>query len=120
VAAKRAVVLNTWGLVCGWEADAANVHDRRFHGLMRRFEEDMIVLTDQGFVASSGNPATMKPVKKGTWNERMRVETFYAMLTVVCHSKNMTHRVCEYFCMRFAFLVALSKFSGPVGRPAPG
>jgi hypothetical protein len=31
-------VLNTWGLVCGWDADAANVHDRRFHGLMRRFE----------------------------------------------------------------------------------
>ena len=107
VGAKLAVVLNKWGLVCGWDVDAANVHDSRFHGLIRRFEGDMIVLTDQGFVAASGNPANMKPVKKGTWNDRMLVETFYSMLTVVCHSKKMTHRVWEYFCMRLAFLVAL-------------
>ena len=74
---------------------------------MHRFEEGMIVLTDQGFVASSGNPTNMKPVKKGTWNERMLVEIFYSMLTVVSHSKKMAHRAWEYFCMRLAFLVAL-------------
>jgi hypothetical protein len=100
-------VLTKWGVVCGWEADAANVHDSRFHGLIRRFEGHMIVLTDHGFVASSGNPANMKAVKKGPWNERLLVETFYSMLTVVCHSKKMTHRVWAYCCMRLAFLVAL-------------
>jgi hypothetical protein len=36
----------------------------------------MIVLTDHGFVSASENPATMKPVKKGTWSECMLVATF--------------------------------------------
>jgi hypothetical protein len=107
VGGKLAVVLNKWGLVCDWDADAANVHDSAFHGLIRRFEGWMIVLTDQGFVAKGGNPPNMKPVKKGTWNERMLVETFYAMLTVVCHAKKMTHRAWEYLCMHLAFLMAL-------------
>ena len=82
----------------------------------------MIVLTDHGFVSTSGNPANMKPVTKGTWNDRMLIETFYSMLTVVCHSKKMTHRVWEYFCMRLAFLTALVTIlvqCSAVGGPAP-
>ena len=51
VRAKLAVVLNTWGLVCAWDAATANVHDSAFHGLIRRFDGLMIVLTDQDFVA---------------------------------------------------------------------
>jgi hypothetical protein len=107
VGGKLAVVLNKWGLVCAWDADAANVHDRTFHGLIRRFDGLMIVLTDQGFVAKAGNPPHMKPVPKGTWNERMLVATFSSLLTVVCHAQKMTHRAWEYFCMRLAFLMAL-------------
>jgi hypothetical protein len=107
VGAKRAVVLNKWGVVCGWEADAANVHDSRVHGLIRHFDGDMSVVTDQGGVAARGHPANMKPVKNGTWNERLLVETFYSMLTGVCHSTKMTPRVWAYCCMRLAFLVAL-------------
>ena len=107
VGAKLAVVLTTWGLVCGWDAAAANVHDSAFHGLIRRFDGRMIVLTDHGFVATAGNPPNMKPVKKGTWNDRMLIETFYSLLTGVCHAKKMTHRTWEYFCMRLAFLLAL-------------
>jgi hypothetical protein len=107
VGAKLAVVLNKWGLVCGWDADAANVHDSAFHGLIRRFDGLMIVLSDQGFVAKGGNPPNMKPVTKHTWNERMVIETFFSMLTGVCHAKKMAHRAWEYFCMRLAFLLAL-------------
>jgi hypothetical protein len=107
VGAKLAVVLNKWGLVCDWDADAANVHDSAFHGLIHRFDGLMIVLTDQGFVAQGGNPPNMKPVKKGTWNDRMLIETFYSLLTGVCHAKKMTHRAWEYFCMRLAYLLAL-------------
>jgi hypothetical protein len=107
VGGKLAVVLNKWGLVCGWDAEAANVHDSTFHGLIRRFAEVMIVLTDQGFVAKEGNPPNMKPVRRGTWNERMLVETFFSMLTGICHAKKMTHRAWDYFCMRLSFLMAL-------------
>lgn len=42
VGGKLAVVLNNWGLVCGWDAAAATVHDSTFHGLLRRFEGRMM------------------------------------------------------------------------------
>jgi hypothetical protein len=83
------------------------VHDSAFHGLIRRFDGRMIVLTDHGFVAQGGNPPHMKPVPKGRWNERMLSETFFALLTGVCHAKKMTPRAWEYFCTRLAFLLAL-------------
>ena len=106
IGGKLAVVLNKWGVVSGWAADTANVHDSAFQPLVARFAEEMIVLTDANFVRAEGNPPNMKVCPRGTWNERMLVETFFAMLTSVCHCKKMLHRVWRYFTMRLAFTVA--------------
>lgn len=107
VGGKLAVVLNKWGLVCAWGADTANVHDSAFQPLIARFTEQMIVLADHLFARKEGNPPNLKVCPRGTWNDRMSVETFFAMLTLVCHTKKTLHRLWRYFTMRLAFTVAL-------------
>jgi hypothetical protein len=106
IGGKLGLVLNQWGLVCAWGADTANVHDSTFQPLVTRFAEAMVVLVDPAFARASGNPATMKVCPRGTWNDRMVVETTFSMLTLVCHLKKAAHRAWRYFTMRLAFLMA--------------
>ena len=68
----------------------------------------MIVLTDTGFHAKTGDPVNMKVCPRGTWNTRMLVETVLSMLTTVFHSKNMGHRVWAYFRARVAWTMAIN------------
>lgn len=97
VGGKLCFVLNQWGLICAWDCAPANVHDTHFQPLIAQFVDRMIVLTDTGFHAKTGDPANMKVCRRGTWNVRMLVETVLAMLTTVCHCKQMHHRVWAYF-----------------------
>jgi hypothetical protein len=106
VGGKLGFVLNQWGLVTAWECATANVHDSTFHPLVARFQEEMIVLTDTAFHAQQGDPPNMKVCPRGTWNDRMVVETVWSMLTTVCHFKKMAHRVWAYFRARLAFTLA--------------
>ena len=106
VGGKLCVVLNKFGLVCGWDAATANVHDWTFHPLIEQFDGKMIILTDTGFHAKEEDPENMKVCKRGTWNVRMLAETFLSMLTVVCHFKKMAHRVFGYFRAHLAFMMA--------------
>jgi hypothetical protein len=107
VGGKLCFVLNQWGLVCGWSCSTANVHDSSFHPTIAQFAEEMIILTDHGFYAKAGNPPNMKVCARGTWGERMLVETVLAMLTTVCHCKKMAQRVWRYFMARLAYTMAL-------------
>lgn len=106
VGGKLCFVLNKFGLIAGWVASTANVHDSEFHPLIEQFNEQMIVLTDTGFHSASGDPENMKVCQRGTWNVRMVVETVLSMLTVVCHFKRVSHRVWEYFQARLAYTMA--------------
>ena len=111
VGVKLAVVLNRKGLVAAWGCDTANVYDAAFQPLVRRFDGEMIVLTDGGFHASQergGDPPNMKVCRPKTWGERMVVETVLAMLTVVSHLKKVGHRVWRYVAARLAYTVAAS------------
>jgi hypothetical protein len=125
VGGKLCVVLNKWGLVCGWDCATANVYDTTFHPLIRRFEEEMIVVADHGFYSAKGtkeygkrrrkewaepntaNPANLVISRPNRWNARMLVETVFSMLTRVCHIKKMGHRVWRYFEAHLAYCVAL-------------
>src|SRR5437868_5782334 len=56
------LVLNKWGLVCGWECATANVHDAYFQPMIALFENEMVVLTDCGFHRQTkfgGDPSNM-------------------------------------------------------------
>ncbi len=107
VGGKLGVVLNRWGLICAWGAATANVHDSTFQPLIARFATQMIVLADENFARREGNPPNLKVCPRGTWNERMLVETTFSMLTLVCAAKKVAHRVWRYFTMRLAFTAAL-------------
>jgi hypothetical protein len=49
----------------------------------------------------------MKLCKKGTWNERMCVETALSMVTQVCDLKRIHHRLAEYVQAHLAFVSAM-------------
>lgn len=106
VGGKLCLLLNHLGLVVGWDCDTANVHDTHFQPLIRKFEDQMVVLGDMGFHAREGDPSNLKLCERGEWNERMMVETTLSMLTLVCHFKKVMHRVWEYFRARLAFTMA--------------
>ncbi len=83
VGGKIAYIVNQRGLVVAWDCATANVHDAVFHPLIAEFQDEMVVLTDMGFHAKTGDPPNMKPCPRGTWNGRMVVEMVLAMLTRV-------------------------------------
>jgi hypothetical protein len=106
VGGKLCLLLNQWGLVVGWDCDTANVADNTFQGLIRQFEERMIVLSDTGFHAAEGDPSNLKLCQRGEWEDRMLVETVLSMLTLVCHFKKVMHRGWAYFQACLAFTMA--------------
>ena len=107
VGGKLCVVLNKWGLVVAWQAATANVSDTEFHPLLKEYEAEMIIFADTGFHSKEGDPENVKICERGTWNVRMIVESVFSLLTRICHSKQMRHRVWEYFEMRLGFLMAI-------------
>lgn len=107
IGAKVVPLLNSQALVVDWDCAPANVYDAAFHPLLKKYEQHMIVLCDSGFHAKAGDPPNCKICQRGTWNERMLIETLFAMLTTVCHTKKMRHRLWAYLQARFAYLMAL-------------
>jgi hypothetical protein len=81
-------------------------YDTIFHPLIRKFEDQMLVLADHGFFSKQDNPSNLKVCTRGSWNVRMIVETVLSMLTTVCHFKHVSHCVWAYFQARLAFTVA--------------
>jgi hypothetical protein len=106
VGGKLCFILNQWGLICAWDCATANGYDAHFHPLIAQFEGRMIVLTDTGFHAKTGDPVNMQVCPRGSWNTRMLVETVLSMLTTVFHSKKVGHRVWAYFQARLAWMRA--------------
>jgi hypothetical protein len=104
---KLCWVLNAHGLVVDWDWKTMNTHDQHFHPLIERLQDRSIVLADVGFRCAQGIPANLKLCPKGTWNERMCVETALSMVTVVCDLKRIHHRLSPYIQARLASVVAM-------------
>jgi hypothetical protein len=54
---------------------ARDYDDRKLNPLAKPFIDKTVVLADYGFRDKDGVPDNMKICKKGTWNERICVET---------------------------------------------
>jgi hypothetical protein len=106
VGGKLCLVLNQVGLVVAWDCATANVHDSRFQPLIQHFADTMILLGDSNFHAAVGDPPNLKVCPRGTWNDRMTIETVLSMLTLVSHFKKVGHRVWASFQARLAFTLA--------------
>ena len=98
--------LHPYGLVVGWDYATAHSADNTFHWLMRHVDGRRRVLSDTGFHAAAGDPATLTRYQRGEWQDRILVETVLAMLTVVCHFQTVTHRVWAYGHARLACTMA--------------
>jgi hypothetical protein len=106
VGGKLCLVLNQYGLVVAWDCATAHVADNTFQGLIRQFEERMIILSDMAFHAAEGDPTNLKLCPRGEWQDRILVETVLSMLTLVCHFKKVMQRGWAYFQARLAFTMA--------------
>ena len=84
-----------------------NVNDQCFNSLAELFIDKTIVLADYGFRNQAGIPRNMKICKKGTWNERMCVETALSLVTVICDLKRIRHRLAAYIQSRLAYVSAM-------------
>ena len=71
------------------------------------FADETITLADSHFRCQVEQPANVKICAKGTWNERMLIETMLSMVTRICHLKHLTHRARIYIEMRLAYVSAL-------------
>ena len=84
-----------------------NCADNSFLDFFAEYDQEAILLADWGFRCAAGVPNNVKICKKGTWNERMLVETSFSLLTVVCHAKKIHHRLEAYIETRLAYTVAM-------------
>ncbi len=107
VGVKVAYLVTQPGVVVAWDSAAANVYDAVFQSLIADFADDMVVFTDMGFHAKTGDPPTMKACPRTTWNVRMVVAMVLAMLTRVCQLKKITQRRWPYVLARLSFTMAL-------------
>jgi len=104
---KLCWVLNRLGCVVGWHWLTMNCPDQTFLPLVALLEEDGLVLSDLGFRCKSGIPANLKLCRKGSWNDRMVIETTFSLLTVVCQAKKMFHRTAAHLEARLAYMAAM-------------
>ena len=104
---KLCWLLNEQGCVVAWGWNTANTPDKAFHPLVEPFVGETIVLADCGFRSAFGIPENVKLCPKGTWNERMVVETALSMVTVVCDLKRIRHRRATYIQARLAYVTAM-------------
>jgi hypothetical protein len=107
VGGKLGVVVTQWGRIAAWGCATATVYDATFHPLLAQFDEQMVVLADSHFHAHDGEPANVKICARGTWPERMLIETVLSVLTRICQLKQVGHRVWTYFQARLAVTVAV-------------
>jgi len=107
VGIKLCWLLNEQEQVVDWDWATMNTHDQHFHPLIQRLIDVSIVLADFGFRSAGGIPENLKLCAKGTWNERMCVETALSMVTVVCDLKRIHHRLAPYIQARLAWVTAM-------------
>jgi hypothetical protein len=115
VGIKLCWLLNNRGQVVDWGWSPLNIHDQEFHPIIERYEGRTIALGDLGFISNGSVPGNLKLCEKGTWNERMCVETALSMVTVVCDLKHMYHRVSSHIqahlsCVSGMFNILLRLF----------
>lgn len=104
---KLAWLLNEHGQVVAWQWNTLNTADKHFNSLALPFIGQTIVLADAGARDTDGVPENIKICPRGTWNERMVVETSFSMLTLIAHLKHLFERSIPYIESRLAATVAM-------------
>jgi hypothetical protein len=104
---KLCWILNTLGPGVGWHGLTMNCPDQAFLPLVDLLNQAGVVLSDLGFRCRGGIPVNLKGCLKGTWNDRMMIETVFSLLTVVCQGKKLFHRTVAHLEARLAYMAAM-------------
>lgn len=107
IGVKLCWIVNDRGHVVAWKWLPMNSHDQPFNDEIEKLNGQTISLSDLGFRCAEGIPDNLKLCEKGTWNERMLIQTAFSLLTVVCHMKKIFHRLNDYIDARFAYTAAM-------------
>lgn len=107
IGVKLCWILNRLGTVVGWHWLPMNQPDQDFLPLVSLLKDEGVVLSDLGFRCKAGVPDNLKVCRKGTWNDRMSIETTFSLLTVICQAKKMFHRTAAHLEARFAYMAAM-------------
>ena len=107
VGLKLCWMVNDTGAVVNFGWSTMNTPDQLFHGMAQKLQGKSVVLADWGFRSKEGVPDNLKLCKKGTWNERMQVETALSMVTRVLTLKHLEHRVSKYVTAHLAYAVTV-------------
>jgi hypothetical protein len=107
VGIKFCWLLNNCGQVIAWDWAPLDTPDNYFQPLVARFAGQTITLSDTAFHRKDGDPDNLTLCPKGTWNERMCVETALSMITVICDLKRVHHRLAPSIQARLAAVVAM-------------
>ena len=107
VGIKLCLLINDAGEVVGWGWNTANFHDQIFRPLALDLKDDTITLTDQGFVQKGVPQENIKLCPRGTWDDRMLIETVFSLLTTLFHAKKISQRAEQHIGARLAYLTAL-------------
>ncbi len=84
-----------------------NVYAQHVQPVVEPFSGQTMILADFGFRDPEGVPENLKICQKGTWNERMCLETVFSMLTSVWDWKRIRPRLAEYIQARLAYVIAM-------------
>jgi hypothetical protein len=106
VGGKLCLLLNKFGLVVDWDFGPANQYDGEFQHLITKVVDEMIVFADTHFHNKVGDPPNLKICPRGTWNDRMVIETVLSMLTVISNFKKIFHQTWAQFQARLAYTMA--------------
>jgi hypothetical protein len=101
------VMLDTYGRIIEWHFLTLDHADKHFNRFATPFAGQTVTLTDLGFRDAQGAPDHLKFCQKGTWNERMVVETVFSMLTVVCNLKKLFHRTFTHLFAHLSCVAAM-------------
>lgn len=119
VGRKLAVAMNSRLEIIRTTDAPGNVHDTSFNDIF--CDLDSIVLTDQGFKQRVGTPENYKVCKRGTWNDRIWIETLFSLWTRICGFKRIFHRTVAGFRARVGYLATMTNLvvnlNEPLGFP---
>ena len=101
------VLLDSYGRVVDWYFFPLNHPDKDFNRFAAYWRDQTVTRADLGFRDANGVPDSVKLCPKGTWNERMVVETVFSMLTVICHLKKVFHRTLTHLLARCGCVAAM-------------
>jgi hypothetical protein len=107
VGIKLCWLFNVQEKVVAWDWDTISVADQQFHPVNEKVNEQSIILADYGFRSVDGVPDNCKLCAKGTWDERMCVETALSIVTVICGLKRIHHRLSADIQARLASMSAV-------------